>query len=409
MWIVAGIAIGMGIVALCLAVKYRMLKKCIRQAGQDLAEIMASPDENRILLAAAPSREAEQLLQQVNRYIEYHQRERIIWQQQERQLQEQIENISHDLRTPLTSIVGYLELVDDGSLSGEDQEALAVVGRKSRYLQGLIRNFYDLSRLERADMRLPQEPVEITRLIRETVLSYFSEFEERHLAVELALPESAVFLMGSREALERILHNMIQTALRYARSCFRICIYCAECADKQKPLIESGGNGAGDKQGAKDRQGAGGKQSVKDRQETGGKQDVKDGQEARGKQGVKDRQEAWDKQGAKDRQEIGSGQSARDIQITGTSDIAGKNQICLDFINDTEHLTQADIPYLFDRFYTADHARPGGSTGLGLTISKLLAEAMGGTAAARLTEQGKLHLEFTFQADTTEIGEEKEI
>lgn len=372
MWIVAGIAIGMGIVALCLAIKNRMLKKCIRQAGQDLAEIMASPDENRILLAATPSYEVEQLLRQVNHYIEFHQRERIIWQQQERALQEQIENISHDLRTPLTSILGYLELVDDGSLSREDQEALAVVGRKSRYLQGLIRNFYDLSRLERADMRLPQEPVEITRLIRETVLSYFSEFEERHLAVELALPESAVFLMGSREALERILHNMIQNALRYARSCFRICVYCA---DKHVHVIDSGGNR----------------------------------QEAWDKQSAKDRQETEDKQSAKDRQEIGSGQSARDIQITGTSDIAGKNQICLDFINDTEHLTQADIPYLFDRFYTADHARPGGSTGLGLTISKLLAEAMGGTAAARLTEQGKLHLEFTFQADTTEIGEEKEI
>ena len=408
MWIVAGIAIGMGIVALCLAIKYRMLKKGIRQAGQDLAEIMASPDENRILLAATPSYEVEQLLRQVNHYIEFHQRERIIWQQQERQLQEQIENISHDLRTPLTSILGYLELVDDGSLSGEDQEALAVVGRKSRYLQGLIRNFYDLSRLERADMRLPQEPVEITRLIRETVLSYFPEFEERHLAVELALPESAVFLMGSREALERILHNMIQNALRYARSCFCICVYCA---DIHEHVIESDGNsqGAGDKQGAKDRQEAGGKQSARDEQEAGDKQGARDHQHAGGKQSAKDRQGAGDEQSAKDRQEAGDGQSAKDAQMAGTSDIAGKNQICLDFINDTEHLTQADIPYLFDRFYTADHARPGGSTGLGLTISKLLAEAMGGTAAARLTEQGKLHLEFTFQADTAEIGEEKEI
>lgn len=385
MWIVAGIAIGIGIVALCLAVKNRMLKKCIRQAGQDLAEIMDSPDENRILLAAAPSREAEQLLRQVNRYIEYHQRERIIWQQQERALQEQIENISHDLRTPLTSILGYLELVDDGSLSGEDQEALAVVERKSRYLQGLIRNFYDLSRLERADMRLPQESVEITRLIRETVLSYFPEFEERHLAVELALPESAIFLTGNQEAMERILHNMIQNALRYARSCFRICVYCAECADEH--VIELGGN----------------------RQEAGDRQRVKDWQEAGDKHGAKDRQEAGDKQRVKDRQEIGGGQSARDIQMAGTGDLAGKNQICLDFSNDTEHLTQADIPYLFDRFYTADHARPGGSTGLGLTISKLLAEAMGGAATARLTEQRELHLEFIFQADTAGIGEEEEI
>ena len=314
MWIAVGISVGMGFIVLCMAVRYMMLKNCIRQAGRDLAELMDNPGDNRILLAASPSREAERLLQQINRFIEYHQRERIIWQQQERQLQEQIENISHDLRTPLTSILGYLELVDDGSLSGEDREALAVVVRKSRYLQGLIRDFYDLSRLERTDPRLEQETVEITRIIRETVLSYYPEFEERHLAVELALPETAVLIKGNQEALERILQNMIQNALRYARSRFHVRVCHA--------------------------------QSV-----------------------------------------VGQGSE---------NFVNRKERICLEFSNDTEHLTQADIPFLFDRFYTADHARPSGSTGLGLTISKLLAEAMGGAVTARLTEQRELQLTFEF-------------
>ena len=349
MWIAVGIAVGMGFGLLYLAVRYRMLKNCIRQAGTDLADIMDSPEENRILLAVSPSSEAEQLLWQINRYIEFHQRERIVWQQQERQLQEQIENISHDLRTPLTSILGYLELVDEDSLSGEDRETLAVVGRKSRYLQGLIRDFYDLSRLERADMRLGQEAVEITRLIRETILSYYPEFEERHLAVELALPETAVFLTGDREALERILHNMIQNALRYARSYFCICVYPQECDGGQES--ESGG----------------------------GRQETVIGQ------GTRDRQETRDRQRSGGRQGLHAGGPG------------GKCQVCLDFSNDTEHLAQTDIPYLFDRFYTADHARPGGSTGLGLTISKLLAEALGGSVTAQLTEQGELHLVFIFQ------------
>lgn len=334
MWIVVGISVGMGFIVLCMAVRYMMLKNCIRQAGRDLAELMDNPGDNRILLAASPSREAERLLQQINRFIEYHQRERIIWQQQERQLQEQIENISHDLRTPLTSILGYLELVDDGSLSGEDREALAVVVRKSRYLQGLIRDFYDLSRLERTDPRLEQETVEITRIIRETVLSYYPEFEERHLAVELALPETAVLIKGNQEVLERILHNMIQNALRYARSRFRVRVYHVQSADGQ-----------------------------------GSENDVK---------------------------RKGDGRGAGNQQTIWADHIAGKERICLEFCNDTEHLTQADIPFLFDRFYTADHARPSGSTGLGLTISKLLAEAMDGAVTARLTEQRELQLTFEF-------------
>ena len=356
MWFAVGIAVGMVFVALYLTIRYRMLKKCIEQAGTDLEAILESPEENRILFAAAPSREAEQLLKQINRYIEFHQRERIVWQQQERQLQEQIENISHDLRTPLTAILGYLELVDDSRLSGEDREALAVVERKSRYLQGLIRDFYDLSRLERAAMRLKQEPVEITRLIRETVLSYYPEFEERHLRVELELPERAVPIIGNQEALERILHNMIQNALRYARSHFRVCVYNAE---------------------------------GKDRQESGTGECRQEGRES---------QEARAVQEGRERREARAVQEGRESQEVRDDDTAGKRQICLDFGNDTEHLTQEDIPCLFDRFYTADHARPSGSTGLGLTISKLLAEVMGGSVTAQLTEQGELHLVFVFSA-----------
>ena len=72
MWIAVGISVGMGFIVLCMAVRYMMLKNCIRQAGRDLAELMDNPGDNRILLAASPSREAERLLQQINRFIEYH-------------------------------------------------------------------------------------------------------------------------------------------------------------------------------------------------------------------------------------------------------------------------------------------------------------------------------------------------
>lgn len=305
MWVTVGIAVAMGSVILVLALRYRMLKSCVKQASQDMEEILESPQENRILRISTPSREAELLLERVNCYIQYHQQDRIHWQRQERQLQEQIENISHDLRTPLTAILGYLELVDGSGLSEADKEALAVVERRSRYLQRLICDFYDLSRLERKNVQLQRKPVEITRLVRETMLSYSPEFEEQRLTVELSLPETAVTVLGDQEALERILHNLVQNALRYARSRFAICVR-------------------------------------------------KTGPEER------------------------------------------EHRVFLEFCNDTDSLTQADIPFLFERFYTADHARPSGSTGLGLTVSKLLAQAMEGEAWAELTQQGDLRLIFTF-------------
>lgn len=336
MWIVMGIAAAMGFIAAIMTVKYCMVKRCLKQAEQELTEIVQEPGENRFLLAACPSREAERLFAQINNYIQLQQRERINWQRQERQLREQIENISHDLRTPLTAILGYLELVDRHKLSEEDQEALAVVERKSRYLQRLISNFYDLSRLERADIQLELKPVEITRLIRETVLAYYPELTEKHLEVELMLPETAVMILGNREALERILQNMLQNALRYARSIFRIRVYDSR---QTETAAGTGGNTAEMQPGAEETFRA-------------GQQSMTDG---------------------------------------------GEYRICIDFCNDTDRLTQSDIPHLFERFYTADSARPSGSTGLGLTISRLLAETMGGRASAVLSERSELHITFSFQ------------
>lgn len=335
MWIVMGIAVTTGVIAAVMTAKYCMVRNCLKQAEQELTEIMQEPGENRFLLAACPSREAERLLVQINAYIQLQQRERINWQQQERQLREQIENISHDLRTPLTATLGYLELVDRHKLSEEDRAALAVVERKSRYLQRLISDFYDLSRLERADIRMELKPVELTRLIRETVLAYYPELTERHLEVELLLPDTAVMILGDRGAVERILQNMLQNALRYARSMFRIRVYDS----RQKEMAASEKNAV--------------------EMQPGTEEICRDGQ----------------------RNMIGSGEDG----------------ICVDFCNDTERLTQSDIPYLFERFYTADSARPSGSTGLGLTISRLLAEAMDGQAAATLSEQNELHITFSFR------------
>lgn len=332
MWIVMGIAAAMGVIAAIMTVKYCMVKRCLKQAEQELTEIILEPGENRFLLAACPSREAERLFAQINDYIQLQQRERIGWQRQERRLREQIENISHDLRTPLTAILGYLELVDRHKLSEEDQEALAVVEKKSRYLQRLIGDFYDLSRLERADIQLELKPVEITRLIRETVLSYYPELTEKHLEVELMLPDTEVMILGDREAMERILQNMLQNALRYARSTFGIRVYGSRQTETT----------------------AGTERNAAEAEEI-----VRGGQQS----------------------------------MTG----GGEYRICVEFCNDTDRLTQSDIPHLFERFYTADSARPSGSTGLGLTISRLLAETMGGRVSAVLSERSELHITFSLQ------------
>ena len=88
-------------------------------------------------------------IQKARRMLELRQADRASFRERERSLRRQIANVSHDLRTPLTSILGYLQLLEDEALpAAERREYLAVVASRAKALQSLITSFYDLSRLE---------------------------------------------------------------------------------------------------------------------------------------------------------------------------------------------------------------------------------------------------------------------
>ncbi len=267
-------------------IRYYRLLDNLKKAQIQMQEIEQSPEDNRILLLAHSHRKLEELMAHMNAYIMQNQQMRIAFGNREKKLRRQIEAVSHDLRTPLTAILGYLELLDREALSEENKEALLVVQRKADRLQSLITNFYDLSRLELDDYHLHMESVDIGRFVKECLLDAYGDLEQRDLEI-IVEDKEGLKIFADRGAMERICGNMLQNAIRYAESYLKV--------------------------------------------------------------------------------EIGEGKDG---------------EVRIAFENDTAALTQEDIPHLFEKFYMTDAARSGQGTGLGLTISKLLAEAMGGEVTA---------------------------
>lgn len=298
--------LAISIIGIFFTLRYILLVRNLKSAGKQLEEIKQNPEGNRILLFSAYEKNTEKLLASMNAYIFTSRKERILYQNREKKLRAQIENISHDLRTPLTSILGYLDLIDKEQLNPEDGESLAVVERKAKTLQNLISNFYDLSRLELEDYRLSMEPVNLARFTEETMLQFYHEFEQKGLEVSLDVKEAEI--LGDPGALTRIFHNMNQNALRYAVSTYQVSLWQEK--DKSDNLNECA---------------------------------------------------------------------------------------VLTFENDCTSLKEEDLEHLFERFYVKDRSRTSESTGLGLTINKLLTEAMGGSVKAELTE-GRLRIMYIFPA-----------
>lgn len=202
--------------------RYRLLCRAIKKADNDLKSIIKNIDENQIIKQEEPNKELENLLATINDSLKAIRSERIIYEKREKEFQKQIENISHDLRTPLTSILGYLRVLDQSGLEQEDKEALAIIQRKAYLLQRLISQFYDFSRLTSEDYVLEMEQIDIARLLRETVIDYYQELSVKNLQIDLDIPEHPILVEANSNAMERVFLNLLQNACRYAESKLKI-------------------------------------------------------------------------------------------------------------------------------------------------------------------------------------------
>lgn len=204
------------------ALRYYLLKNALREAGGELREICGDLEQNRILRLPVPDGALGALMESVNLLLEEVRRERLGLLRREREFQEQIENISHDLRTPLTVILGYLKLLRKSPEAWREKddpkwrETLEIMERNGRTMEKLVAQFYAYSQVSGAGYEMELGEVDVCRALREALAENYGLLEK--LSLRVKLPEHPVKVRGNGEALERIFQNLLQNAGRYARS-----------------------------------------------------------------------------------------------------------------------------------------------------------------------------------------------
>ena len=298
----------MGIVLLCilLAVVCAGLglwvwtqHRALKEAAAQLEELVRGDSTTRLRMAV-PNRAAEELLEEVNRLLEQRREDQSHWLERERSLRQQIANVSHDLRTPLTSILGYLQLMEGEDLPEEERrEYLAVVESRARALQSLITGFYDLSRLEGGEYPLEREPVNLYTSLSGLLAAFYNDFTDKGFDMTVELEENLPPVQADSGGVLRVFTNLIRNTLDHGRGRMTIKLY---------------------------REG---------------------------------------------------------------------EQVVSLFANETDELTEEDLPRVFDRFFTSDKMRTGRNTGLGLAIVKTLTQQMGCGVTAAL-EDGMFAIRVTW-------------
>jgi signal transduction histidine kinase len=211
--------IGLALLALALAGAAYVVERLHRQSA--LQRVVEGLDElargNLAHRVSPGSSETAELATAVNRLAESLQAARSDALRREEAHRQLISNLSHDLRTPITSIAGYVDALQRGI--GEDPARhLDIIAMKTAELTRLADDLFYLSRLDAGDLRLTLMPVDVSEVARRCLLGFEHELRSRGIDVVVEIPDATCGVVADEAALGRVIGNFVANSLKHARS-----------------------------------------------------------------------------------------------------------------------------------------------------------------------------------------------
>jgi signal transduction histidine kinase len=207
---------GMTVAAVILFTRFLFLKKQIRNVTAQI-ERHVKHDTRETIKISLGDRDLEKLADQVNVAMSDQKQLHIDARNHEGKLKNQIADISHDLKTPLSAVKGYVQLLEADNLTAQQRaKFLRIIELKTDDLNNLIRDFFELSVIDSDDYTLNPEITDVNSVITNVLLSYYSAFAEKEQKPHIELPDHAVYLMIDPMAFQRIMQNLLSNALHYS-------------------------------------------------------------------------------------------------------------------------------------------------------------------------------------------------
>ncbi|MDG0812616.1 sensor histidine kinase [Cohnella rhizosphaerae] len=209
--IVAGLA-----AAICL-LRLLLLKREIRGLTK-LVRRYNDGETAAKLTMGIPDRDLEALAVEINRHTDLIVRANAERGRTEEELRQAVANISHDLRTPLTSIFGYIQMLDSRDLSAQERdEAIGVIRKRTLRLQALLNDFYELAMIDSTDYTLKPSKLRLDKLLPDILMGFHDEMAEKGLAPSFELDMRSITVLADESAVRRVVENLVVNAIRHAR------------------------------------------------------------------------------------------------------------------------------------------------------------------------------------------------
>ena len=291
----------LSILLIIILVKYILYRRQIMDICLQIVFIREN-DTNKIIYNDITEREVLKLTNLINLMCSEHKTKENILKEKDRRLKIALAGISHDIRTPLTSLKGFFELLENETDAEKKKKYNRVINKKIIELTELLEELFMYTKLQNEEYVLELEENNLSQIVLGTLFSFHNEFKKRNIIVDVDIDEEPVVLLCNDTAVKRVVSNILKNA-----------------------MLHGSGN----------------------------------------------------------------------INITYKIKTGRVEFCCRNSISNPEEI---DISQVFDRFYKADTARGKGSTGLGLSVARELADRMGGVLTASV-EYGQFVIRLVFKTD----------
>lgn len=193
----------------------------IKEINNNL-EIILNNDTNQLITISTTNKMINKLVKNLNKNLKEIRKLEIIYKNGSKELQESITNISHDLRTPLTAIKGYIDLIKKEKSKTKITEYLKIIENKSEDLAFLTEQLYDYSKSLDLKDNIKKEKVCLNDVLEDTILLYYALIKKKNLTPEINITKKRIYRKIDKNMLTRILENIISNTIKYTNEDIKI-------------------------------------------------------------------------------------------------------------------------------------------------------------------------------------------
>ena len=217
-YVIMGVVI---VILILLSIKLIFIEKSVKDIKEQINSILKS-DTNNLITISSSDKDVKELARSLNVELKELRNQRLQYENGNQELKKSITNISHDIRTPLTAISGYIDLIKNQKEENKKNDYLKIIERKTKDLTAITEQLFDYSKAIDWGVKIEKQRVCLNELLEESIANYYIIFKENNITPNISIAEEKIYKDIDKNAITRVFENILSNVVKYSNGDFKV-------------------------------------------------------------------------------------------------------------------------------------------------------------------------------------------